>query len=195
MPRSLAPRPHVDRPAPTSVVRVRPAPALEPPFDYEAAGWAFADPRKAPCLPLDWAPRVAGGRAEGRRPAPHRPVPTRPVTPPPSEGRQAAQRFVRACVEVLNGYRPAAHLRAMVEPASFSSVADQLTGGRRAPSRATGGPSGAPPVRVRRMRVCEPRAGVAEAAVVLGRGELAWAVALRFERRPDGWRCAFVQVV
>lgn len=189
----LATRPPIDHPVPPGVVRVRPAPALEPPCDHETTPWAHADPRRAPCLPLDWPPRMA--RPEARRPtAAHRPPPTRPVTPSPSEGRQAAQRFVRACVEVLNGYRPAAHLRSLVDPVAFGSVADQLTGGRRAPSRACG-PSGAPTVRVRRLRVCEPRAGVAEVAVVLSRGESTWAVALRFERRADGWRCAFVQVV
>ena len=108
-------------------------------------------------------------------------------------------------MEALNGFRPVAHLRPLVTPLDFASVTDQLTRravrlrmarpvqectGRR-PGR---GRSGAQ-LALRRMRVCEPRAGVAEAAAVIGYGETAWAMAVRLECRRGHWLCTLLQVL
>jgi hypothetical protein len=46
-----------------------------------------------------------------------------------------------------------------------------------------------------RLRVSEPRDGIAEVVAVLSRGGTSLAVALRLERRVDAWTCTLVQVV
>lgn len=46
---------------------------------------------------------------------------------------------------------------------------------------------------LRRLRVCQPRDGVAEAAVVLGTSTRVWAVALRLETHDSRWLCTTVQ--
>jgi hypothetical protein len=105
-------------------------------------------------------------------------------------------------VEVLNGYRPATQLRPFADPKSFTDIADQLI---RRTVRVRMSPGQAARhgrlVRVRRMLLCEPIAGVAEAAVVLEQGDTTWAMAVRLERpdRPGtgvmGWHCTVVQVI
>lgn len=112
-----------------------------------------------------------------------------PAGTTPMAAQVAAGRFVAACVEVLNGFRPAAHLRALTTPFDYSAVAKQLT--RRGRTRAPGG------TRVGLHRVCvfEQRAGVAEAVAVLSHGNVAWAIALRFEHRRGTWLCNLLEVV
>jgi hypothetical protein len=47
----------------------------------------------------------------------------------------------------------------------------------------------------RRVRVCEPRPGAAEAMAVLSQANRDWAVAFRLERRGTAWLCtAFTDV-
>jgi hypothetical protein len=226
-------------------IRVRPAPAIDPPYDDEV-GRAATDflALAQPPLPLDWTGplAVAGGSRPG--PVPHsgaRVLPTgAPVQrageaeaspratagplaarslPPrrPSPAQGATMHFLSLCLEVLNGYRPATHLRPLTAPTEFAAVAEQMA---RARTRATSptGPArharpdrahrpirtvatrpvrNGPParIRLRRLRVCEPRPGVAEAAAVLGMESHAFALALRLERRPSGWLCTLAQVV
>jgi hypothetical protein len=100
------------------------------------------------------------------------------------------------CVEVLNGYRPAAHLRRLTLPKEAADVVAQATAGTsrvaqmrrspRTPSRRTRQPG---PVAVIRLRLCEPRPGAVEAAVLLVTGERTWAMALRLEMHQQAW-CA-----
>jgi hypothetical protein len=195
------------------VVRLRPAPPVEPPYDDERAPEGRA---------------VCAGQLELRPPGrPSRPAATRPPTPValpnqvalanpappaaavravgavPSEAGIATLRFVKACVEVLNGFRPVTHLRAHTTPPDYVRVADQLT--RRAvrlhmvPSRGhrPGVPARAPePVVIQRLHVCEPRAGAVEAAVVLAHAGATWAMAVRLERRHrQQWHCTLMQVI
>jgi hypothetical protein len=142
--------------------------------------------------------------------------PARPVlaTVPPDamagaspEAWEAARRFLSRCVEIINGYRPAGHLRAMCDTLEAQSITEQLAGVARRttrlarprpavsdpgrPPQAGPGPWGVHPADVvrLRLRVCEPRAGVAEAAAVLGQHHRVWAVAFRLERRGPTWRC------
>jgi hypothetical protein len=125
----------------------------------------------------------------------------------------AAHRFLAACVEVLGGYRPPAHLRGLCMPTAFSGIVLQLTGRHAAqlagrspltPRPATGAPpragragQAAPGSRVtiRRVVVSEPMPGVAEVAVVLGRRDRSWAMALRLEKRGEQWCCSYLRVV
>ena len=112
------------------------------------------------------------------------------------------QRYIAMCVEVLNGYRPSAHLRPITDQQRFGDIADQLV--RRA-VRVRISPAQAARqgklVRVRRMILNEPLDGVAEAAVVLEQGDSCWALAVRLERgtradRSTGpWRCTVLQVI
>ncbi|SCF35299.1 hypothetical protein GA0074695_5958 [Micromonospora viridifaciens] len=53
-----------------------------------------------------------------------------------------------------------------------------------------------PVLQLRRLRVCEPRAGAVEAAAVLaGSGGASWAVALRLEHRRGTWLCTVLDVL
>jgi hypothetical protein len=129
--------------------------------------------------------------------------PAGPATGAPGSGNPAASapaqvaagRFVAACVEVLNGFRPVGHLRALTTPFEFTGVTTQLT--RRAvrvrmPGRDRAGQER---VSMRRLRVFEQRTGVAEAVAVLRHGETSWAMALRFEHRRDSWLCTLLEVI
>ncbi|MET8837735.1 Rv3235 family protein, partial [Micromonospora sp. NPDC004540] len=53
-----------------------------------------------------------------------------------------------------------------------------------------------PVLQLRRLRVCEPRAGAVEAAAVLaGAGGASWAIALRLEHRRGTWLCTVLDVL
>jgi hypothetical protein len=208
-------------------VRVRRAPALEPPYDQDhdqdhGHKTAAAVIPGAPMLPLRLQTRTRHPQHQHDRRHPRRPVtprhprhphqprgPERPPGPagvpamaprgttasPVSPGRAAAVRFLGICVEVLNGHRPAAHLRALTTAADLTRVTDQLV---RRTTRTYLAGRGAPRphrVRLRGMRICEPRDGIAELAAVLEFGPQTWAMAGRLERHADTWLCTVVQVV
>jgi hypothetical protein len=133
------------------------------------------------------------------QPAPE-PAEPRPLPPivagASSDAKLAVRRFVHMCVEVLNGYRPPAHLRRLTLPKEAAGVVAQALAGtsrvaqmRRSP-RPTGRRGHQPgPVAVIRLRLCEPRPGAVEAAVLLVTGERTWAMALRLEMHQQNW-CA-----
>ncbi|MDG4833074.1 Rv3235 family protein [Solwaraspora sp. WMMD1047] len=120
------------------------------------------------------------------------------------EAERAARRFLGCCLEVLNGYRPAAQLRPLLAPAGAATMIEHLvlaTG--LVPARPRGRPGTPPgarpagsadPVRLRRFRVCEPAAGVAETAAALGVAGRTWAMAFRLERRRGSWLGTTAQV-
>ncbi|GIF07138.1 hypothetical protein Asi03nite_46760 [Actinoplanes siamensis] len=112
------------------------------------------------------------------------------------DAKLAVKRFVRMCVEVLNGYRPAAHLRRLTLPAEAAEVvAEGLAGARRVAEMRRSRRGGdrrlqrAAPVAVLKVHLCEPRTGAVEVAVALVTGERTWAMALRLELHKDAW-CA-----
>ncbi|WP_433080382.1 Rv3235 family protein [Dactylosporangium sp. CA-052675] len=119
-----------------------------------------------------------------------------------SDSFQAVKRFAAMCVEILNGYRPPSQLRPLAHPQKFGDVSDQVL---RRTVRIRMNPGNAARkgalVRVRRVLVAEPLAGVAEGVVVLEHGTSSWAMAVRFEKtnRPNfgvfGWVCTLVQVL
>jgi hypothetical protein len=184
------------------VLAVQPAPTLDPPYDDAAP-----TPGGMDLLPIDWSPtdaelkQLAGAPPKARKP-PDRPVAKPAATPDATSARMAIRHYVKMCVEVLNGYRPSAHLRPITDGQHFGDVADQLVRRavrvRLAPGQAA---RQGKLVRVRRMLFDEPIPGVAEAAVVLEQGESCWAMAVRLERgssadRSTGpWRCTVVQVI
>ncbi|GAA5195052.1 hypothetical protein GCM10023322_60880 [Rugosimonospora acidiphila] len=69
--------------------------------------------------------------------------------------------------------------------------------GRPGAAATSGRPAGvgADRLRLRRLRLSEPREGVVEAVAVLGRAGRAWALALRLEQRGEAWLCTHVEVV
>jgi hypothetical protein len=183
---------------PSTRFRVRAAPPLDPPFD-EAVG---RPPGGMDMLPFS-SPFLARTPHGRRRPCSHRPMrrpdPTkgRETVPPPEQeggcsGRAAARRFVGICVEVINGFRPVAHLRRLAAPQRFADVADQVL---RRTARLRKAQHSRQPVRVRRIHLTEPTTGVVEAAVVLDHSGRCWAMAIRLERGPDGWQCTVIQVI
>ncbi|GAA2709236.1 Rv3235 family protein [Micromonospora olivasterospora] len=187
-------------------VRLRPAPPIDPPCtDEPVDGW----PRPAAAqlaLDLFEAHRRSAARPAGRTPGP-RPTPAGPgrsasSIPPPAalvtatpEATRAAQRFVATCLEILNGYRPLGQIRPMSEPARSADVVQELAraAARTGPVRRR---STRPTVRLRRLRVCEPRPAAVEAAAVLaGTNGRTWAMALRLEHRRGRWLCTTLQVL
>jgi hypothetical protein len=175
-------------PAAGSVPRAASAPAAGPVPRAASAPAAGPVPRAGSAPP--GGPFTPAERGAGRRPGAGGGPPTT-VDP-----HAAASRFVGVCVEILNGFRPVAHLRSLTTPFDYASVTRQLT--RRAmrirmPARR---PRGAEDqVGLLCLRVCELRDGVAEAAAVLHVGGASWAVALRFEQRRGAWLCTLLQVV
>jgi hypothetical protein len=182
----------VARQGPRPAISLRTAPRQEPPFDDERQQEVWASPHQ---LAFDWSRQVPGSTAE--REAPWQP-PTQPVRRPVVAGasgdaKLAVRRFVGICVEVLNGYRPAAHLRRLSQPRDAATVVAQGLAGARKVAEARRSAAGKTrprrpaPVAVVRLRLCEPRPGAVEAAVVLVIGDRTWAMALRLELHQESW--------
>jgi hypothetical protein len=214
--------PHGPRPA----IRLRPVPRCEPLFDdeLEPTIWATVDQ-----LALDWTMTIAptspappappaqlAALAPLAAPAPPSPAkapsdgsprkpasPRSPVAGASSDAKLAVRRFVHMCVEVLNGYRPPAHLRRLSLPAEAAGVVAQgIAGAQRVaalrrslqcPGRRV--PRRPPPVAVLCLRTCEPRPGAVEAAVALITGERTWAMALRLELHRDSWSATALRLI
>ncbi|MFI7541708.1 Rv3235 family protein [Actinoplanes sp. NPDC049599] len=114
------------------------------------------------------------------------------VTGASTEARLAVRRFVSTCIEVLNGYRPAAHLRRLSQPREAATVVAQgVAGARRVTearqTRATGRSSRQRPAAVVRLQLCEPREGAVEAAAVVVVGDKTHAMVIRLERQNESW--------
>jgi hypothetical protein len=189
-------------------------------IDWAGAGALPGAHRGVRKSPLAGAPKkaittsVVAARQGSASGPPAAPILSGVATVPPDamagaspEAWEAARRFLSRCIEVINGYRPAGHLRPMCDTLEAQSITEQLAGvarrtARRAHPRPAASDPGRPPqaglgpgaahpadvVRLR-LRVCEPRAGVAEAAAVLGQHHRVWAAAFRLERRGPTWRC------
>jgi hypothetical protein len=191
-------------------VALRPAPAYDPPFDDERGSTRWLpDPPAPPATPPLRGPWSGG--PDRQRPA-ALPVgtfePAEPAAPagnPSPETRTAAARFLNTCLEILNGYRPVTHLRTMSSPARATAVTEAMAMAVRRMVRGAGAPAGTrrARVRLRRMRICEPRPGVAEICAVLstaGGGSApeagrCWAAAFRLERSQGQWRCTVARLL
>ncbi|MGG5260796.1 Rv3235 family protein [Phycicoccus avicenniae] len=109
--------------------------------------------------------------------------------PEPSEW---AGRMALALLEVMTGTWPAPQVVRWTTPEVYAVIARRGTlvarraAEGRAPRRA--------PLLVRRVRVCEPVDGVAEAAVVVQDGARVRAVALRLVGQDGKWRVSALQV-
>ncbi|QCB93171.1 Rv3235 family protein [Cellulomonas shaoxiangyii] len=94
-----------------------------------------------------------------------------------------------ACVEVVQGRRPAGQLARWLAPGVLHAVQE-----RAALSRRAGVPT--PPRRpqARRVRVCAIDARTAEACLVVDDGTRVRAVALRLEAHRGGWRVTILEI-
>ncbi|WP_324652622.1 Rv3235 family protein [Georgenia sp. H159] len=101
-----------------------------------------------------------------------------------------AATLARAAVEVLTGSRPTAQLARWLSAELYESLA------RRAglAVRVLGRPDPALCARVRRVRCCEVRPGVHEAAVVVHDGVRIRAAAVRVECHRGRWRATALEI-
>ncbi len=198
------------RPGPSHPpVRLRPAPAYDPPFVDESAGWPEPGDGQL-ALDLFSAHQRSARHTSERPPHPRvtaRPVPVRPghdpvrqlppgalATATPSATR-VAHRFVANCIEVFNGFRPPVQLRRQLDPTRSAQLLPELA---RATARAvpTRRRTPRPTLRLRRLRVCELHPAAIEAAAVLtGVVDTNWAMALRLEHRRGTWLCTDLRVL
>jgi Family of unknown function (DUF6459) len=177
---------------------VRGVPQSDPPFDDELDAQVWA-PMRQPAL--DWPSRRGPGRPTDRPAA--RPGGASAFAGASGDAHLAVRRFVRMCVEVLNGYRPATHLRRLTLPREAQVVVAQGVAGarrvaelRRAVARHGDRRGRRPgPVGVLRLRLCEPRSGAVEAAVLLLTGERTWAMALRLELHQRAWAATALRLI
>ncbi|GIM84724.1 Rv3235 family protein [Salinispora arenicola] len=192
----------VRRPEPARPpVRLRPAPSIDPPYaEDDPAHWPIdgqltLDLSKAARDPLPRPPgrrRGPGSAGPRRSPAP---LPATALVTATPEATRIAHRFVITCLEMLNGYRPPRQVRPLLDPARAAELMRELA---RATARS--GPvrrrSTRPGTRLRRLRVCEPRAAVVEAAAVLtGPAGWTWAMAIRLEHRRGSWLCTALHIL
>jgi len=197
-------------------IRLRRAPRCDPPFDDERRTETWSSPDQ---LSFDLVRLMAGRRRDAaQRAASSSPSPSRPPNsaPPPTgvhsaqcapgvspDARLAVRRFISSCVEVLNGYRPAAHLRRLAQPREAATVVAQgVTAAHRvAQERRRPGPGTPPrlrrpaPVAVVKVSLCEPRPGAVEAAAVLMIGDRTWAMAIRLELHGDAWLATVMRLL
>ncbi|MEV4618981.1 Rv3235 family protein [Asanoa sp. NPDC049573] len=181
-------------------IPVRPAPTFEPPYvDEPGADEWYRE--AAGQLAFDFATLMRQrdpGPPVRVTPPPTPPAPLEPQLSASPEARTAARRFTRACLEILNGYRPAAHVRSLSQPSTAHTLIDQLVDAlRRMP-----GPPATPRrqhqpelVKLRRLRVSEPAPGVVEAAAALGTDSRTWAMAFRLEFKTTTWLGTVLQVI
>lgn len=185
-------------PAAARCVRVRRAPALEPPYDPltedETKPGRHLQLVSAPPDPLPF------GDLPTRRPAAQRLVPRvgsrlgedfwgpqpthRRDLPDP---RPVARLLVQATFEALSGRRSVAQLQKWTSPSVYADLSRRIRARRRA------GAGGTPAV-VRSVHICEPADGVAEICAVVRDGARFRAVAARLEGIDGRWRCVQLQI-
>jgi hypothetical protein len=152
----------------TAVHRLLPAPPHEP---------ATVDEVSTRPSPLDAA----------IVPAPAAPLPLEALVGASGVCQTAARRFLMLVIEVCQGFRPSGQLVRICRPAEAIQITDEIARlarrvGEHRPRTAGRGEV----VKPRRLRVCEPRPGIGEAAVVLNAYGTVIAFAFRIERQADG---------
>ncbi|MEQ4205273.1 Rv3235 family protein [Actinopolymorpha sp. B17G11] len=100
-------------------------------------------------------------------------------------------RFVQALIEVLTGDRPSAQLLRWTNERVYADVVARVRALGGAPVTVRGGRGR---VLVRSVHICEPRDGVAEAAIHVKHGGRSRAVAVRVEGLDGRWRCTALRL-
>lgn len=135
-----------------------------------------------------------GARTAGRRSA---------AVGASADAKLAVRRFLHLCVEVLNGYRPPAHLRRLALPMEAAEVVSQgLAGAQRIATLRKAGrtvgrrpPRRMPPVAIACLKLCQPTACAVEAAAALVTAERTWGLALRMELHNGVWAATTLRLI
>lgn len=114
-----------------------------------------------------------------------------------SPSKVAVTRFLHACLEILNGYRPVAHVRTLSSPLEAATVVQAMTHAVRRLERVRRRTTAPADRRLRSgpVRICEPRPGTAEIAAVIRTGTQTWALAVRLEQRQGRWLCTVAHLL
>ncbi|NLW13884.1 MAG: hypothetical protein GX037_05035 [Trueperella sp.] len=108
--------------------------------------------------------------------------------PPPD---QFAAAVVGQSIEVLLGHRPVRQLQAWMHPLVYDALARRTGLGQRIRGKAE--KCMAP--RIKKVIVCEPRPGVAEASIVVFDGMKVRAAAVRLEVRRSRWHVTALEII
>lgn len=166
--------------------------AAEPEADFDPPALEPA-PTRLGAAPLTLATR--------QQPSTTVPARRLPLPSTPTEAEAAVHHFANSCVEVVNGYRPAAHLQKLAQPREAPTVIAQalIAAQRVAADRqdAHQSPRRRPPspVALVHMTTCEPHPSAIEAAVVLVSPERTWALAFRLEHITNRWLATTMRLV
>lgn len=158
----------------TAPIRLRPAPSHEPPYVDE--------PDNPPAT-------TAAVEAPATAPMPQELLALADASP---ECHHAARKFVMLCIEICHGFRPPAQVAKISRPRDAQLIVEEIARlAREVARRRPAGITRLDAIKPRRIRVCEPRPGVSEAAVVLTVHGGIVALAFRLERQKDNgpWLC------
>jgi hypothetical protein len=170
-------------------IHVRPAPAVDPPYDDELAdgsapgSWLTATAEQLPFEDAD-ADRDAAVDASETRPTPRSELPC---------PRLMAAGLVQALLEVMSGRRSVQQLARYTTEDVYTQLDCRMKALRALRRRRGIVSTGA--ARLISIRVGEPSDGVAEVTAVVRRGERHRAVALRLEGADGRWRCTALQLM
>jgi hypothetical protein len=167
----------------TAALRLRSAPACDPPYDDEHPPEWWGPAAVQPLLELPAPPAADRDPLRSAWRAPPEPKASAAST-------SAVTWFVNTCLEILNGYRPIGHVRMVAHPLAAPVVLEEMSQAVRRVRRAVRAAGGHQLVKLRIMRTCQPRPRVAELAVVVGLGSARrWALAFRLEQVHGRWLC------
>lgn len=168
-------------------LRIHPVPDREPePVTSTAPVYRMPGQRHLELVPTGAAATRRPLRPLARHVDPFEPRPT-PTSQLPEPGGWAAQ-LALCAFQVIQGSRATAQVARFVTPAVHESLVRRRVGDARRAAHPVR------PVRVRRVRLCEPADGVAEVSVVLDDGVRARAVALRIQGLDGRWLVTDLQV-
>lgn len=171
----------------TATITVRPIPELTAPVAEQG--------------PLDWLPRkrsaepIPPGYVQGRLSLARASNGADPIFGPQltdsvhlPAARPWSQNMIRACLEVIDGVRPASQVSRWVTPEVYERISRRGLLARRRRQRQK------QPSVVRSVHVCEPVDGVAEIAAVVIHQNRVRAVALRMTGVDGRWQISVLQV-
>lgn len=179
-----------------------PTPATEPAYDDETRVDRRSEPLTHGSLALDLSVpertpaarhlSVVGGRQTGSESEDPFFAPQQTPRVALPDPRSWSGRFVQALVEVLAGDRPVAQLLRWTNDRVYNDVLARVH--TLAPAAGASQRPGRDRAMVRSVHVCEPRDGVAEAAIHVRHGGRSRAVAVRLEGLDGRWRCTALQL-
>lgn len=110
--------------------------------------------------------------------------------PRPNARKFAAQITIQA-IEILQGKRPLRQLQTWLNPQVYQALARRASLGMRIFGKA----ERCPLPRLRRVRACYPRPGIAEVCVIVHDGIKMRAAALHLEARRENWQVTALEII